>query len=95
MVSVSWNDAMVYSHWLSKKIGLDFKSPYKNPLGPPDTGKPDQERVNRGGGSWTDRSGFITPGGGHNLRSASRTGDEQNSSDDHMGFRICMDYIKR
>jgi len=45
-------------------------SPYKNPSGPPDTGKPDQERVNRGGGSWTDRSGYITPKGGHNLRSA-------------------------
>ncbi len=70
-------------------------SPYKNPFGPPDTGKPDQERVNRGGGSWTDRSGYITPKGGHNLRSAARTGDEQNSSDDHMGFRICIDYIKR
>lgn len=70
-------------------------SPYKNPLGPPDTGKLDQERVNRGGGSWTDRSGHITPKGGHNLRSAARTGDEQNSSDDHMGFRICIDYIKR
>jgi hypothetical protein len=24
-----------------------------------------------------------------------RTGDEQNNSDDHMGFRICVDYIKR
>jgi formylglycine-generating enzyme required for sulfatase activity/glyoxylase-like metal-dependent hydrolase (beta-lactamase superfamily II) len=70
-------------------------SPYKNPAGPSDTGKPDQERVNRGGGSWTDRSGFITPEGGHNLRSAARTGDEKNSSDDHMGFRICIDYIKR
>ena len=70
-------------------------SPYMNPLGPPDNGKPDQERVNRGGGSWTDRSGFLTPVGGHNLRSAARTGDEQNSSDDHMGFRICLDYIKR
>jgi cyclase len=70
-------------------------SPYENPSGPPDTGKPDQERVNRGGGSWTDRSGNITPKGGHNLRSAARTGDEQNSSDDHMGFRICLDYIKR
>jgi formylglycine-generating enzyme required for sulfatase activity len=70
-------------------------SPYKNPLGPPDTDKPDQERINRGGGSWTDRSGFFTPKGGHNLRSSARTGDEQNSSDDHMGFRICMDYIKR
>ena len=191
VVSVSWNDAMAFCHWLSKKIELDFKlptaaqwekgargtnkrkfpwgnekpngtkgnyadinywnkykdarqpdkdindgysetspvgsypkgsspyglldmagnvwewchdvfqadyyniSPYKNPLGPPDTGKPDQERANRGGGSWTDRSGFITPEGGHNLRSAARTGDEQNSSDDHMGFRICIDYIKR
>jgi len=191
VVSVSWNDAMAYSHWFSKKIGLDFKlptaaqwekgargtderifpwgdekpddtkanyadinywnkyknarqpdknindgytetspvgnypegassyglldmagniwewcfdvydnnyyaaSPYNNPLGPPDTGKPDQERVNRGGGSWTDRSGFFTPKGGHNLRSAARTGDEQNSSDDHMGFRICVDNIKR
>jgi cyclase len=70
-------------------------SPYKNPLGPHDTGKPDQERVNRGGGSWTDRSGHITPEGGHNLRSAARTGDEQNSSDDHMGFRICIDFIPR
>lgn len=65
-------------------------SPHKNPLGPSDSGKPDQERVNRGGGSWTDRSGHITPRGGHNLRSAARTGDEQNSSDDHMGFRICL-----
>ena len=70
-------------------------SPYKNPLGPPDKGEPDQPRVNRGGGSWTDRSGYITPEGGHNLRSAARTGDEQNSSDDHMGFRLCLDYIKR
>lgn len=70
-------------------------SPHKNPLGPSDSGKRDQERVNRGGGSWTDRSGHITPRGGHNLRSAARTGDEQNSSDDHMGFRICIDYLRR
>ncbi|MGD8539456.1 MAG: formylglycine-generating enzyme family protein [Candidatus Aminicenantes bacterium] len=70
-------------------------SPYKNPMGPPDRGQPDQERVNRGGGSWTDRSGHITPKGGHNLRSAARTGDEQNSSDDHMGFRLCIDSIPR
>jgi len=70
-------------------------SPYKNPLGPPDTCQPDQARVNRGGGSWTDRSGHITPQGGHNLRSAARTGDEQNSSDDHMGFRLCIDSLPR
>jgi len=66
-------------------------SPHKNPLGPSDSGKSDRERVNRGGGSWTDRSGHITPRGGHNLRSAARAGDEQNSSDDHMGFRICKE----
>ena len=65
-------------------------SPLRNPFGPPDTGKKDQARVNRGGGSWTDRSGHITPEGGHNLRSAARTGDEQNSSDDHMGFRVAI-----
>jgi len=70
-------------------------SPYRNPLGPKDTGRPDQERVNRGGGSWTDRSGYKTPRGGHNLRSAARTGDEQNSSDDHMGFRLVIIYRSR
>jgi formylglycine-generating enzyme required for sulfatase activity len=68
-------------------------SPYKNPAGPLDTGQADQGRVNRGGGSWTDRSGHLTPKGGHNLRSAARTGDEQNSSDDHMGFRLCIDSL--
>jgi formylglycine-generating enzyme required for sulfatase activity len=65
-------------------------SAYRNPSGPPDAGKKDQARANRGGGSWTDRSGHITPEGGHNLRSAARTGDEQNSSDDHMGFRVAI-----
>jgi len=66
-----------------------------NPSGPKDSGIVDQERENRGGGSWTDRSGHITPKGGHNLRSAARTGDEQNSSDDHLGFRIVIDFVVR
>ena len=69
--------------------------PDRNPAGPPDTGEADQSREDRGGGSWTDRSGHITPEGGHNLRSAARTGDEQNSSDDHLGFRIAVDYLDR
>lgn len=64
--------------------------PDRNPTGPADTGEPDQGRENRGGGSWTDRSGHLTAKGGHNLRSAARTGDEQNSSDDHLGFRIVL-----
>lgn len=70
-------------------------SPRKNPTGPQDTGEPDQERVDRGGGSWNDRSGHLTPEGGHNLRSAARTGDEQNSSDDHLGFRLVIDWTSR
>jgi len=69
--------------------------PDRNPTGGQDTGEPDQSREDRGGGSWTDRSGHITPKGGHNLRSAARTGDEQNSSDDHLGFRICIDFLER
>jgi formylglycine-generating enzyme required for sulfatase activity len=69
--------------------------PEKNPSGPPVTGAADRARENRGGGSWTDRSGHITPRGGHNLRSAARTGDEQNSSDDHLGFRIAIDFVER
>ena len=67
--------------------------PDRNPTGPPGDGSYGQDRENRGGGSWTDRSGHLTPEGGHNLRSAARTGDEQNSSDDHLGFRIAIDFI--
>lgn len=53
------------------------------------------DRVNRGG-SWVDwagvdKKGRVRPRGGHSIRSAARTGDEQNSSDDHMGFRIAID----
>jgi glyoxylase-like metal-dependent hydrolase (beta-lactamase superfamily II) len=62
---------------------------------------PDQdiERVNRGG-SWVDRAGLehdgaIDPEGGHNLLAAARTGDEQNSSDDHMGFRVAIDLTRK
>ncbi len=66
--------------------------PDQNPVGPADSAEADQARENRGGGSWTDRSGHLTPQGGHNLRSAARTGDEQNSSDDHLGFRIILSF---
>jgi formylglycine-generating enzyme required for sulfatase activity len=74
------------------------ESPHRNPLGPLEGRVGDDgvaDRVNRGGGSWTDRSGHLTADGGHNLRSAGRTGDGDNSSDDHMGFRLCIDGIPR
>ncbi len=62
----------------------------RNPQGPADGG----DRVNRGG-SYDNWSGFGSPEGGHNLRSAERTGNEPDSSDDHMGFRIAVDYGER
>ncbi len=65
-------------------------SPDKNPLGP----KAGGDRVNRGG-SYDNWSGYESPERGHNLRSAERTGNEPDSSDDHMGFRIAIDYIAR
>lgn len=67
--------------------------PRVNPTGPPaEPGLDDAEidRVNRGG-AWTDSAVPYRPGAGHSILSAARTGDEQNSSDDHMGFRVCVD----
>lgn len=64
-----------------------------NPVGPRrPPGRSDAEiaRVNRGG-SWVDRSGHLGTDGGHTILSYQRTGDEQNSADDHMGFRIAID----
>jgi len=63
----------------------------QNPINLKGNGKENQERENRGGGSWTDRSGYYFSIGGHDLLSMGRSGDEQNSSDDHLGFRICID----
>lgn len=49
------------------------------------------QRVNRGG-SWGDNLGSTSAqiNEGHNILSSSRTGDDQNSSDDRMGFRIVI-----
>ena len=86
--------------WVYDLFSPDYYSlaPDRNPTGPDvPPGAADQflDRVNRGG-SWVDWAGVSTDGqvrpeGGHNIRSAARTGDEQNSSDDHMGFRLAID----
>ena len=76
-------------------------SPDRNPSGPErPPAVPDEriDRVNRGG-SWVDWAGVDADGrvaaqGGHSIRAAARTGDEQNSSDDHMGFRIAIDGLR-
>ncbi|MFT7642266.1 MAG: cyclase [Pirellulaceae bacterium] len=73
-----------------------------NPTGPQaPLDVPDEriDRVNRGG-SWVDWAGVdsdltVQPEGGHSIRSSARTGDEQNSSDDHMGFRLAFDGARK
>jgi len=78
--------------------GYYARSPHLNPSGPerpPDIPDERIDRVNRGG-SWVDWAGVeadgrVAPQGGHSIRAAARTGDEQNSSDDHMGFRVAID----
>lgn len=72
-------------------------APAENPLGPTrPEGRSDAEidRVNRGG-SWVDRSGHLGTEGGHTILAYQRTGDEQNSADDHMGFRVAIDFRSR
>jgi hypothetical protein len=32
---------------------------------------------------------------GHNIRSDARQGDDPDSADDHLGFRVAIDYVKR
>jgi formylglycine-generating enzyme required for sulfatase activity len=74
------------------------RSPHLNPSGPrrpPDIPDERIDRVNRGG-SWVDWAGVEADGhvasqGGHSIRAAAHTGDEQNSSDGHMGFRVAID----
>ena len=85
--------------WVYDIYDRDYYSqaPDANPRGParPD-GLSDAEidRVNRGG-SWVDRAGDLGTEGGHTILSYQRTGDEQNSADDHMGFRIAIDFRSR
>jgi len=85
--------------WVYDIYDRDYyaRAPDSNPLGPvrPE-GRSDSEigRVNRGG-SWVDRSGHLGTDGGHTILSYQRTGDEQNSADDHMGFRVAIDFQTR
>jgi len=68
-------------------------APDSSPAGPtrqPSLSDSQVDRVNRGG-SWVDRSGHVGSEGGHTILAYARTGDEQNSADDHMGFRVAID----
>jgi formylglycine-generating enzyme required for sulfatase activity len=71
--------------------------PRVNPTGPERDPRLEDSRIDRvnRGGAWTDSAVPHRPGAGHSILAAARTGDEQNSSDDHMGFRICVDELPR
>ena len=80
-------------------------SPERNPIGPNLVDKrvpydqtggliSENSRIMRSE-AWTARSGVLTPVGGHNIRSAERSADDPYSSDDHVGFRMVIDYIDR
>ena len=90
--------------WVYDLFAPDYyqMAPRRNPSGPKaPKGVPDQQlgRINRGG-SWVDWAGVaadgtIEPEGGHSIRAAARTADEQNSADDHMGFRLAIDGLRQ
>ena len=85
--------------WVYDIYQEDYYSvaPDANPAGParqPRLTDAEVPRVNRGG-SWVDRSGHDGTEGGHTILAYKRTGDEQDSADDHMGFRVAIDFHPR
>ena len=90
-----WFDASYYA-----------RSPAANPIGPKRNpvrrkfkiagGWGDNLQRSIRGGAWTDASGVLSlADGGHSIRSDMRERTDQFSSDDHLGFRLVIDDIKR
>ena len=90
-----WFDASYYA-----------RSPAANPIGPKRNpvrrkfkiagGWGDNLQRSIRGGAWTDASGVLgLAEGGHSIRSDMRERTDQFSSDDHLGFRLVIDDIKR
>ena len=83
------------SEWVFDWFGKYDKSYYKNPIGP----KEGKDRVMKAG-FWAGSAGregqdpdeLII---GHNIRADARQYDDPDSADDHLGFRIAIDYISR
>jgi len=86
--------------------GYYAQSPLCNPAGPVRNIKRKKHRIPGGwasnlqrcirGGAWTDASGELSLAeGGHSIRSDMREHTDQFSSDDHLGFRLACDYVRR
>lgn len=83
------------TEWVYDWIGKYEKKHYTNPIGP----KEGIDRVMKAG-FWAGSAGRFdqTPDElkhGHNIRSDARQYDDPDSADDHLGFRIAIDYIIR
>jgi formylglycine-generating enzyme required for sulfatase activity len=83
------------TEWVHDWIGEYEKKHYTNPIGP----KEGKDRVMKAG-FWAGSAGRFdqTPDElihGHNIRSDARQYDDPDSADDHLGFRIAIDYIIR
>ncbi len=83
------------SEWVFDRRGDYEDKAYLNPMGPADGA----DRVMKAG-FWAGSAG--RPGQpvdeleiGHNIRSDARQHDDPDSADDHLGFRIAIDYLIR
>jgi len=83
------------TEWVHDWYGKYDRKHYSNPIGP----KEGKDRVMKAG-FWAGSAGregqdpdeLII---GHNIRSDARQYDDPDSADDHLGFRIAIDYISR
>lgn len=83
------------SEWVYDWYGEYDKRHYKNPLG----AKTGKDRVMKAG-FWAGSAGREGQNPdeliiGHNIRADARQYDDPDSADDHLGFRIAIDYIDR
>jgi len=83
------------TEWVFDWYGDYQKKHYENPIGP----KEGKDRVMKAG-FWAGSAGregkdpdeLII---GHNIRADARQYDDPDSADDHLGFRIAIDYVSR
>jgi len=83
------------TEWVYDWIGEYQKRLYTNPIG----AKEGKDRVMKAGfwagsaGRWDQKPDELIIG--HNIRADARQYDDPNSADDHLGFRLAIDYIIR
>jgi formylglycine-generating enzyme required for sulfatase activity len=83
------------TEWVFDWYGKYEKKHYKNPLGV----RKGKDRVMKAG-FWAGSAGREDQNPdeliiGHNIRADARQYDDPDSADDHLGFRIAIDYVGR